>query len=82
MSSAAAPANAIAVPQLAEARLSPNARAWRRFRKNRPAIISLGIFTVLLALVLFLTRVDLLPRTLSSTNGEFLPLLSISVLVV
>src|SRR4051794_6182603 len=38
--------------------------------------------TLLLALVLFLTRVGLLPRTLSSTNGEFLALLSISMLVV
>ena len=38
--------------------------------------------TPLLALVIFLTLVDRLPRTLSSTNGEFLPLLSISVLVV
>src|SRR5580700_6541390 len=38
--------------------------------------------TPLLALVIFLTFADRLPRTLSSTNWGFLPLLSISVLVV
>jgi oligopeptide transport system permease protein len=32
--------------------LSPNQRAWRRFLKNRPAIISLVVFVVLVGLVL------------------------------
>ncbi|HKQ37427.1 MAG TPA: ABC transporter permease [Verrucomicrobiae bacterium] len=32
--------------------LSPNQRAWRRFLKNKPAVISLIIFVVLVALVL------------------------------
>jgi oligopeptide transport system permease protein len=32
--------------------LSPNQRAWRRFLKNRPAVISLILFIVLVALVL------------------------------
>jgi len=32
--------------------LSPNQRAWRRFRKNKPAVLSLIIFVVLVLLVL------------------------------
>lgn len=32
--------------------LSPNQRAWRRFLKNRPAVISLIVFVVLVLLVL------------------------------
>jgi ABC-type dipeptide/oligopeptide/nickel transport system permease subunit len=32
--------------------LSPNQRAWRRFRKNTPAVVSLVIFIVLVLLVL------------------------------
>jgi oligopeptide transport system permease protein len=32
--------------------LSPNQRAWRRFKKNRPAIICLGLLSALLLVVL------------------------------
>jgi oligopeptide transport system permease protein len=33
--------------------LSPNQRAWRRFRRNRPAILSLGFLGVLLLAIAF-----------------------------
>src|SRR6185295_4103880 len=32
--------------------LSPGARAWRRFRRNKPAVLSLGFFSLILFLVL------------------------------
>src|SRR5439155_18500523 len=51
---------------------SPNARAWRRFRKNRPAIISFGIFTVLLALVLFWPWIASYPYATTS-DAQFQP---------
>ncbi len=34
--------------------LSPNQRAWRRFRRNRPAIVALSILALLLLMILFL----------------------------
>src|SRR5262245_22882764 len=32
--------------------LSPNQRAWRRFRRNRPALLGLGFLVLLVAIVL------------------------------
>ena len=33
--------------------LSPNQKAWRRFLKNKPAVVSLVFFTVFTAIVIF-----------------------------
>ncbi|HYV30254.1 MAG TPA: ABC transporter permease, partial [Candidatus Binatia bacterium] len=33
--------------------LTPNQRAWRRFRRNKPAVISSAFLTLLLVLVVF-----------------------------
>ena len=60
MSEAAAlPPSAIAAPELpADDHLSPNQRAWRRFTRNRPAVISL-VFVSVLALLALLVLLSL-----------------------
>ena len=44
--------NAPPAPQLvANPELSPGGRAWRRFRRNKPAVLSLGFFSMIVLLV-------------------------------
>ena len=44
--------SAIRNPQSAIAHFSPNQKAWRRFRRNRPAMLSLGALLFLAARII------------------------------
>lgn len=52
--------------------LSPNRRAWRRFLKNRPALISLVVFVVLVLLVLLWPWIAPYPSNATS-EAQFAP---------
>ncbi len=72
MNSAAIQESALATQVLVERLLSPNQRAWRRFRKNLPAIVSLGLFSSLIALVLFWPAIAPYPYEATS-DAQFQP---------
>jgi oligopeptide transport system permease protein len=53
MSNAAVAASNVSASAVQPQHLSPNQRAWRRFRRNRPAMLSLAFMGVLLLAILF-----------------------------
>ena len=76
---AASPAEAVAAPGLAPtvAPLSPNQRAWRRFKRNRLGLWSLWIFGLMLALSAFAEVLSNDKPLVARYNGElYFPLLN------
>ena len=77
---AAAPAETAAatgVATLVDAPLSPNQRAWRRFKRNRLGVWSLWVFLALLVLSAFAEVLSNDKPLVASYNGElYVPLLN------